>query len=150
MSPDRLEPNRTGTGGRTGFVLFESLVALAVAALLLTMLSRSFLATWQGTAHAREDLQAMMIARTVLEDALPRGALSPGVKTGMTGGYDWRAETLPAPAQAEAEPASGEPTGQQLDVAPAAGGKWQLYRVLVTVGSPSGRRVRLEAFMLGA
>lgn len=150
MSLDRREL-ATGRGGdRTGFVLFEALVALAVAALLLTMLSRSFLSIWQGTAHAREDLQAMMIARTVLEGALPRESLSPGVKTGFAGGYEWRTETLPASTRPAAVAASAVPDDQQVDLTPASGGKWQLYRIIVTVGSPSGRRVLLEAFRLGA
>ena len=131
-------------------MLIESLVALAVAALLLTMLSRAFLSIWHGTAHAREDLQAMMIARTVMENASPRGTLEAGVKTGTTGGYAWRAETLPSSTRTTTLAVSGLPADQQLDVAPEAGQKWKLYRVLVTVGSPSGRRVVLEAFRLGA
>ena len=81
MSPARFEtaaparPSRTDGAG--GFILLESLIALTIAGLLLVTLSRSFLSIWQGTAHAREDLQAIMIARSVLEGALPRSGLAP-------------------------------------------------------------------------
>ena len=136
-------------GGAAGFVLLETLVAVALAALLLTVLSRSLLTTWSGTARAREDLQALMIAHTVLEGMLPGRELSAGIRTGTSGGYAWRAETLPSSTRA-AVADSNVPADRQIDVAPAAGRRWQLYHILVTVAGPSGRKVVLDAFRLGA
>jgi type II secretory pathway pseudopilin PulG len=142
--PDRRQP------WRTGFVLLETLVALALAALLLTMLSRSFLSTWHGTLHAREDLQAMLIAHTVLEDALPRGKLATGIVTGTTAGYVWQAETLPASTRAAAVAPQSLPSGLQVEPTPTSNQRWTLYKIVVTVRSPTGRRVVLDAFRLGS
>ena len=141
--------NRQAGRAASGFVLLETLVALALAALLLTILSRSLLGSWSGTAHAREDLQAMMLARSVLDGAWPRTALAPGVRTGDSGGYVWRAETALASTRAS-EVAPGLAKDRQVDSAPAVGRQWPLYRIIVTVTAPSGRRVLLEAFRLGA
>ena len=135
---------------RAGFVLLETLVALAVAALLLTMLSRSFLSTWHGTMHAREDLEAMMIARTVLEDAMPRDKLAAGVRTGTAAGYVWQADTLPASTRAAAVAPPSLPSGLQVEPTPTSDQRWTLYKIVVTVRSPTGRRVVLDAFRLGS
>lgn len=92
----------------------------------------------------------MLIAHTVLEDALPRDKLATGIVTGTTAGYVWQADTLPASTRAAAVAPQSLPSGLQVEPTPTSNQRWTLYKIVVTVRSPTGRRVVLDAFRLGS
>lgn len=120
-----------------GFVLIEVLVAVAVAAVLLVALSRSFMTTWSGISMVREEAEAMLIARTLISAVTPRDNAAEISQQGSTGRYSWALEVKKAPVVAAAAAANSE--------TPFA---WTLYRVGVVVTAPTGRRTSLETSRL--
>jgi type II secretion system protein I len=119
-----------------GFVLIEVLVAVAVAAVLLTALLRSFVTTWQGINSVREEAEAMLIARSLISAVTPRDNTTELSQQGTMGRYTWtmevkRTETTPPPTLVESDPENATPN------------PWTLYRVAVVVTAPHGRRTTL-------
>lgn len=119
-----------------GFVLIEVLVAVAVAAVLLTALLRAFVTTWQGVNTVREEAEAMLIARSLIGAVTPRDNTAEVSQQGNIGRYAWAVEvkqtvTAPPPALADTEPGNVVPN------------PWTLYRVAVVVTAPNGRRTTL-------
>jgi prepilin-type N-terminal cleavage/methylation domain-containing protein len=83
--------------GRAGFTLVEVMVALIVAVVLGTALVRFFAGVRSDAQRLRENLDAWVVARAVL-DAVPSGsAVSPGTTVGATGAYSWRLEAMAMP-----------------------------------------------------
>jgi prepilin-type N-terminal cleavage/methylation domain-containing protein len=83
--------------GRAGFTLVEVMVALIVAVVLGAALVRFFAGVRSDAQRLRENLDAWVVARAVL-DAVPSGsAVSPGTTVGATGAYSWRLEAMPMP-----------------------------------------------------
>jgi prepilin-type N-terminal cleavage/methylation domain-containing protein len=72
-----------------GFVLIEVLVTAAVAAVLLTALARAFSSVWGGIGAVREETEAMLVARAVIEASTPRNNLAPLTQEGTSGRYAW-------------------------------------------------------------
>ncbi len=70
-------------------MLLEALVATAVAATLLIVLMRGFSSLWHGIGGVREEAEAMMVARAVLDATAPRLNLAAGAQDGVTGRYAW-------------------------------------------------------------
>jgi len=75
--------------GAAGFVLVEVLVTAAVAAVLLAALVRAFSSTWGGIGAVREETEAMLVARAVIEASTPRNNLVPLAQEGVIGRYAW-------------------------------------------------------------
>jgi prepilin-type N-terminal cleavage/methylation domain-containing protein len=121
-----------------GFVLIEVLVAVAVAAVLLVALLRSFVTTWAGITTVREEAETVLIARTLINAVTPRDNAAEISQQGSIGRYNWALEVRKAP----------------VVVAPAAATDsatpfpWTLYRVGVVVTAPNGRRTSLETSRL--
>jgi prepilin-type N-terminal cleavage/methylation domain-containing protein len=128
----------------SGFALVEVLVAAAVAAVLMTALIRAFANNWSGVNSVREETEAMLVARSVLEAVAPRSTLAPGAQQGATGRYNWSVEIakepIPPLAAAPRNPLLGEPAAQTVPR--------NLYRVAIVVAAPSGRRTTLETLRL--
>src|ERR1700752_3317787 len=80
-----------------GFALIEVLVAAAVAAVILTVLIRSFVATWSGIGMVRSEVEAMLIARSGLTAVGARHALAPGTQNGTSGRYSWAVAITKSP-----------------------------------------------------
>jgi prepilin-type N-terminal cleavage/methylation domain-containing protein len=121
--------------GTDGFVLIEVLVAVAVAAVLLTALLRAFVTTWQGINTVREEAEAMLIARSLVSAVAPRENTVEASQRGNIGRYAWALEVrkalaVVAPADAESGPQATNP--------------WTLYRIAVVITAPNGRRTSLE------
>jgi hypothetical protein len=72
-----------------GFVLVEVLVTAAVAAVLLAAVMRAYSSLWSGIGAVREETEAMLVARAVIEASTPRTNLVPLTQEGMTGRYAW-------------------------------------------------------------
>jgi Tfp pilus assembly protein PilE len=72
-----------------GFILVEVLVTAAVAAVLLTALLRALSTVWSGIGAVREETEAMLVARAVIEASTPRHNLAPITQQGTSGRYAW-------------------------------------------------------------
>jgi hypothetical protein len=70
-------------------MLIEVLATAAVAAVLLAALMRAFSSVWGGIGTVREDTEAMMVARAVIEASTPRTNLVPLTQEGTIGRYSW-------------------------------------------------------------
>lgn len=135
MSSRQTAADKRSTGG---FVLIEVLVAVAVAAIIMAVLIRGFATTWSGIGAVREEAEAMLLARAMLDHEPLSRKLTPGVKTGSIGRYTWSVTTAKAPVVAPVKN-----PGEEQPVSP-----WSLYRVVVVMSAPSGRSTTLETFQL--
>src|SRR5687767_1981715 len=93
----------------SGFLLIEVLVTVAVASILLVALIRAFGATWSGITGVREEADAMIVARGVLEASTVRSVLAPGTQQGVAGRFAWAVGIVldgTAPAASQSRPAS--------------------------------------------
>jgi hypothetical protein len=98
-----------------GFMLVEVLVTAAVAAVLLAALMRAFSSVWGGIGAVREETEAMLVARAVLEASTPRINVVPLTQEGMAGRYAWAISIVNTGVQTVA-PAAGaqqQQPGQQ-------------------------------------
>jgi prepilin-type N-terminal cleavage/methylation domain-containing protein len=121
---------------RAGFALIEVLVAVAVAALIMAALMRAFSDVWGGVTAVRENAEAMLLAQTVLA-GVSRSAIAEGEREGGAGRYR-RVMTTTQPPSAPRPPAEeGQP--------PPIG---KLYRIVVVVLAPNGRRTSLETYRI--
>jgi hypothetical protein len=111
---------------------------------LLTVLIRSFGATWSRGTLVREEAERMILARAILETATPRATLAPGLQEGVSGQYTWSVRI----AQASPEATPLVPGRADIPL-PKAVGPWQLYRVNILVTAASGRRTSLETYRIG-
>jgi prepilin-type N-terminal cleavage/methylation domain-containing protein len=130
--------NNSSNNSSKGFVLLEVLVAVAVAGVILVALLRSFVGTWWGINTVREEAEAMLIARSIVNTVAPRNNTTEVAQQGTIGRYRWAVEvkrTITPPPQSLA-PADPE-------AAPATANPWTLYRVAVVVTAPNGRRTTL-------
>jgi Tfp pilus assembly protein PilV len=140
--------------GRAGFVLFEVLVATVVAAILLAALMRAFAGVWSGIATIREDVEAAIVARAVVETAATsRSGLAARFQEGMSGSFRWTlavaaARELSDPRAALASGMRRE-AGAPSDAMTGLPGGWRLYRITAAVYGPGGRRTVLETLRLG-
>jgi hypothetical protein len=160
---------KRGKRSRTdGFVLVEVLVTAAVAAVLLAALMRAFSSVWGGIGAVREEAEAMLVARAVIDASTPRVNMAPLAQEGMSGRYAWSVSVIntgiqsATTEQTQRQPASlvsapGQPTTRQTDSEePREGGQqeesrevpWTLFRIAVAVRAPSGRRTTVETFRL--
>jgi Tfp pilus assembly protein PilW len=142
-----------------GFILVEVLVAAAVAAILLAMVMRIFSSTWSSINSIREEADAMLIIRNVIDASAPRANLAAGTQQGTSGRYAWTVSIsalgTPASQTAAAPPAqttsSTTVNGGGEEESPntaAASTPWGLFKVVVAVRAPSGRRTVLETYRL--
>jgi len=76
---------------QAGFTLLEMLVAVAVLAVLVTLVPRSLVAARGTLDHSQDWLRARLAAEAVLNDDLVERTLRPGVRTGVMDGRQWTA-----------------------------------------------------------
>jgi prepilin-type N-terminal cleavage/methylation domain-containing protein len=127
-----------------GFVLIEVLVAVAVAAVLLVALLRSFTTTWFGISTVREEAEATMVARSLISAVTPRDKTVEVSQQGTTGRYSWLLEVKKVPLPPPAPVTNAADSSSE----PETPFSWTLYRVGVIVTAPSGRRTTLETSRL--
>lgn len=102
--------------GSDGFVLIEVLVTAAVAAVLLAALMRAFSTVWGNIGAVREEAEAMLVARAVIEASTPRHNLVPLTQQGTSGRYAWTISIASTGIQMSDAP----PQGQNQGAAPVA------------------------------
>lgn len=132
-----------------GFVLIEVLVAVGVAAILMAALLRSFTATWAGINAVREEAETLLLARTLLADGASSGKLVAGSQNGLLGRYAWRLTAVPAPVAATVQPAAATVQPDNAGDEQKQPNPWTLYRVSLSITTPSGRSKSLETFRIG-
>jgi len=122
------------SNSKRGFVLIEVLVAVAVAGILLVIIVRSFVNTWYGIGVVREEAEAALVARSLINAVAPRENMSEVSQQGSIGRYKWAMEIkkVPVTANPDSEGAFA----------------WSLYRIGVVVTEPNGRRMRIETSRL--
>jgi prepilin-type N-terminal cleavage/methylation domain-containing protein len=153
-------------GGRDGFTLIETLVALVVLAAVMLVAQRGIVAARLGLDRARSTIAAEAVARSIVETELDRLAPAPGVREGETDGIAWRvtAEPVAIPLPPAPPPPAnrtmsreGAPAGQAGgrdagdDPAGASEGpaqRWRTLRVTVTVANGRGRPLTVETIHL--
>ena len=74
-----------------GFTLVEMLVAVAILAVLVSIVPRSFVFARSIIDHSRDWMGARLVADAVLNDTLTGNALQPGARAGELDGRRWRA-----------------------------------------------------------
>jgi type II secretory pathway component PulJ len=140
---------RSGRRADAGYLLIEVLVAVAVSTILLVMLTRSFSTSWRNQVHEREEVEAIVVANGLMERLSPRSSLRAGAHEGQSGRYAWRA-TVGQSSLSDADLARNTDGTPLAGLTTRPGSHWALYRIIVEVRAPSGRRTVVETLRLGA
>ena len=82
---------RENADREAGFTLVEMLVAVAILAVLVGIVPRSFVFARSIIDHSRDWMGARLVADAVLNDTLTGNALQPGARAGELDGRRWRA-----------------------------------------------------------
>jgi general secretion pathway protein I len=135
-------PSRSATSrpdrraGPVGFTLIEVLVAFAIVAVMLTALLQVFSSSLAGIATVERRAEAMMLARSALDEVGVEIPLAAGERSADAGrGFAWRLRIAPS-----------------ATLAPLADGGGLLvpYEVSVTVTWERGGSLTLTTLRLGA
>jgi general secretion pathway protein I len=86
---------RSCSNGAAGFTLIETLVALAIIAIVLGTIGSVIAVTTKGTRSIDQHLALTSTAETLLADLPARGLLKPGRQTGQLAGSRWRVDIAP-------------------------------------------------------
>lgn len=81
--------------GAAGFTLIETLVALAIIAIVLGIIGSVIAVTTKGTRSIDQRLALSGTAETLLADLPARGLLKPGRQSGQLAGSRWRVDIAP-------------------------------------------------------
>lgn len=86
---------RSCSDGAAGFTLIETLVALAIIAIVLGTIGSVIAVTTKGTRSIDQHLALASTAETLLADLPARGLLKPGRQSGQLAGSRWRVDIAP-------------------------------------------------------
>jgi prepilin-type N-terminal cleavage/methylation domain-containing protein len=125
---------RKSAGGEAGFTLVEMLVAVAILAVLVSIVPRSFVFARSIIDHSRDWMGARLVADAVLNDTLTGNALQPGARAGELDGRRWRATIRQ----------------QTIPGAPAPDDGTMLLDVRLEVDVSGGRTLVVETLRLGS
>ena len=123
-----------GTRGprEAGFTLVEMLVAMAILAVLVGLVPRSFVFARSILDHSRDWMDARLVAESVLNDTLKGSSLQPGSRSGTLNGRHWRATLRQTTVMGTSSLESGQ----------------MLLDVRVEVDVSAGRTLELETMRL--
>jgi len=125
--------DRPRTEREAGFTLLDMLVAVAILAVLVGVVPRSFVFARSLLDHSRDWMEARLVAESVLNDELVRVALEPGVRGGVIEGRRWRATIR---------------RSSLLGAVPAESGRMLLdVRISVDVGA--GKSLEIDTMRIG-
>jgi len=86
---------RSCSNAAAGFTLIETLVALAIIAIVLGTIGSVISVTTRGTRSIDQRLALAGTAETLLADLPARGLLKPGRRNGQLAGSRWRVDITP-------------------------------------------------------
>ena len=86
---------RSCSDGTAGFTLIETLVALAIIAIVLGTIGSVIATTAKGTRSIDQRLALAGTAETLLADLPARAVLKPGRQSGELAGSRWRVDVAP-------------------------------------------------------
>ena len=86
---------RSCSSGAAGFTLIETLVALAIIAIVLGTIGSVISVTVKGTSSIDQHLALAGTAEMLLADFPARGLLKPGRQNGQLAGSRWRVDIAP-------------------------------------------------------
>jgi prepilin-type N-terminal cleavage/methylation domain-containing protein len=115
-----------------GFTLIEMLVAVAILAVLVGLVPRSFVFARSIIDHSRDWTNARLVAESVLNDALT-APLQPGTRSGTLDNRRWRATLRPRGVLGASTLGNGE----------------MLLEVRVEVDVSAGRTLEVETMRIG-
>ena len=101
-------PLRSSAGREAGFTLVEMLVAVAILAVLVSIVPRSFVFARSIIDHSRDWMGARLVADAVLNDTLIGDGLQPGARAGQLDGRRWRATIRQQSIPGAAAPDNGQ------------------------------------------
>lgn len=81
-------------GRDDGFTLLEMMVAVAILAVLVAFVPRTFVFARSIIDHSRDWMDAQLVAESVLNGPLEVPTLQPGILSGAVEGRSWRATVL--------------------------------------------------------
>jgi type II secretory pathway pseudopilin PulG len=163
-----VSPRRSGTAG---FSLLEALVALAIAAFLVAVLTRFVSGTRANALQIRETLALDMLGESLLE-RLGATQLRPGRTNGRSGALFWHIDVSPivfyahatsmgekkrgpvatAPGQAPVvgltAPTTPAPQTPQTPDKQPARVVWNPYHVKATISRPSGQTYEIDTIRI--
>ena len=116
-----------------GFTLVEMLVAVAILAVLVGIVPRSFVFARSIIDHSRDWVGARLVADAVLNDTLTGNTLQPGARAGELDGRRWRATI-------RQQSVPGAPTPDNAQV---------LLDVRLEVDVSGGRTLEVETLRVG-
>lgn len=153
----RIRPRSMPVRNDGGFLLFETIVALLIAVIVLDLVIRLLASQHMLLYGSRDRLAAVGLAQRLLHEQRLRTDLTPERQQGMSNGMAWRVsiEAVDLARQVHssvAENATGaaQPDGfsARRDQPPAPAGPpptpRQLYRIWVEVVAGSGQKVDVE------
>lgn len=129
----RQRHRREGGARESGFTLIEMLVAVAILAVLVSIVPRSFVFARSVIDHSRDWMGARLVAEAVLNDTLTGSALQPGARSGELDGRHWRATI-----RQQSVPGSAMPDNGQV-----------LLDVRLEVDVSAGRTLEVETLRIG-
>lgn len=147
-------------GREAGFLLLETLIAVVLMSLLLTVLPGGIAVSKRMVAKSLSTVSAGLVAEAVIGSELAAEGLQAGIRSGNVDGYDWtaqirpRAGLVPPPREEDREPSDGRAGRAGRDGRAGRSGRdgrenWLPYDVIVQVRAPDGTRVTVETLRIG-
>ena len=122
-----------GPAREAGFTLLDMLVAVAILAVLVGIVPRSFVFARSLLDHSRDWMEARLVAESVLNDQLASGSLEPGARGGVVEGRRWRATIK---------------RSSEVGTAGAESGR-MLFEVRISVDVGAGKTLEIETMRIG-
>lgn len=146
-------------GGRSessaGFSLAEVLIALAIAAMMVAMLTRFVAGTRANAAKVADLTEMAALGETLLARIASSQSLTPGRTDGRRDTFAWRIDITPVTFTAHARRMNEEtpatlPNDENAGKrAPRAGINWVSHRVAVIVQARSGQSYAVDTIRIG-
>ena len=127
-----MSPFTRSDTGDSGFTLIEVLCALTISCLALVYLMQSLAGSQRAAYHLQDQLNARLIAQSVLTEQRQSFVTPSGTKAGDEGKYHWELLALPADSLASMAPQG-----------------FTFYRLVVNVTWPPQGSLQLETVRLG-
>ena len=132
-------------GREEGFLLLETLIAVVLMSLLLTVLPGGIVVSKRMVEKSLSTVSAGLVAEAVLASELAAEGLQAGIRSGNLDGYDWTAQIrpktglVPPPREEGAERREGR-QGRE---------NWIPYDVTVQVRAPDGTTLTVDTLRIG-